>query len=61
MNQNLTEYIRRYISISETEIELFQSFLKPKKLKKKEFLLKEGGNLKIEIPYYERLYSSVLN
>ena len=42
MNQNLTEYIRRYISISEAEIELFQSYLKPKKLKKKEFLLKEG-------------------
>ncbi|MEE9364149.1 MAG: Crp/Fnr family transcriptional regulator [Cellulophaga sp.] len=42
MNQNLTEYIRRYISISEDEVALFQSYLMPKTLKKREFLLKEG-------------------
>lgn len=42
MNPNLIEYIKRYISISETEIDVFQSYLKPKKLKKKDFLLKEG-------------------
>jgi len=42
MNPNLTEYIKRYINISETEIELFQSYLRPIKLNKKEFLLKEG-------------------
>lgn len=42
MNDNLTKYIKRYISIPENEIASFQSYLKPKKLKKKEFLLKEG-------------------
>ncbi|NIJ46589.1 CRP-like cAMP-binding protein [Wenyingzhuangia heitensis] len=42
MNPNLIEYIRRYISISETEINAFQSYLIPKKIKKKEFLLKQG-------------------
>ena len=42
MNPNLIEYIGRYISISETEINVFQSYLKPKKIQKKEFLLKEG-------------------
>lgn len=42
MNPNLMEYIRRYISISETEINTFQSYLKSKKIKKKEFLLKQG-------------------
>lgn len=42
MNQNLTEYIRRYIDISVTEIDLFATFLKPKKVKKKEYLLLAG-------------------
>ncbi len=42
MNQNLTEYIKKYVAISKKEIDVFQSYLKPKKVKKKEFLLKEG-------------------
>ncbi len=42
MNPNLIEYIKRYVNISETEIDLFKSYLKPRILKKKEFLLKEG-------------------
>jgi len=42
MNPNLIEYIKRYVSISPTEIDLFNSYLKPRTLKKKEFLLKEG-------------------
>ena len=46
MNPNLISYIRKYITISETEIGIFQSFLKTKKLKKKEFLLKEGQTCK---------------
>ncbi|MCK8523486.1 Crp/Fnr family transcriptional regulator [Aquimarina sp. D1M17] len=42
MNPNLTEYIKRYVTFSEKENNLFQSYLKPIKLKKKEFLLKAG-------------------
>ncbi|WP_431164866.1 Crp/Fnr family transcriptional regulator [Tenacibaculum halocynthiae] len=42
MNSNLVEYIKRYISISDSEIELFQSHLKIKRVKKKGFLLNEG-------------------
>lgn len=42
MNSNLTEYISRYVSMSEMEIKVFQSYLKPLVLKKKEFLLKSG-------------------
>lgn len=42
MNPNLIEYIKRYVNISETEIDIFNSYLKSKTLKKKEFLLKEG-------------------
>lgn len=42
MNSNLTEYIRRYASFSETEIATFQSHLQVKKLKNKDFLLKPG-------------------
>jgi len=42
MNPNLTEYIKRYITISQTEIDLFNSYLKPRTLRKKDFLLKEG-------------------
>ncbi|MGH1336366.1 MAG: Crp/Fnr family transcriptional regulator [Aureispira sp.] len=38
----MIEYIKRYVKISETEIDLFKSYLKPRTLKKKEFLLKEG-------------------
>lgn len=46
MNINLCEYIERYVSFSETEIDIFSSYLKTKKLKKKEFLLKEGQTCK---------------
>ena len=42
MTPNLTEYIRRYVTISENEIKIFQSYLKSKRIKKKEFLLKAG-------------------
>ncbi len=42
MNPNLIEYIRRYISISDQEITIFQSYLKEKKIPKKEFILKQG-------------------
>ena len=40
MIPNLINYIKRYIKISESEINLFNSYLKPKKLNKKEYLLK---------------------
>jgi CRP-like cAMP-binding protein len=43
MHPNLIEYIRRYVSISETEINTFQSYLKASKIKKKAFLHKEGS------------------
>jgi len=42
MNPNLIEYIKRYIDISENEIDLFQTYLQPKRINKKEYLLKEG-------------------
>ncbi len=40
MNPNLIDYIRRYIEISEVEIDIFQTYLKPVKLNKKAYLLK---------------------
>ncbi len=46
MNPNLIEYIKRYIDISETEIELFHSFLQPRELKKNEYLLREEQQCK---------------
>lgn len=46
MNPNLIEYIKRYIDISQFEIDLFNLYLKPRILKKKEFLLKEGQTCK---------------
>lgn len=46
MIPNLISYIRKYVVISETEIDIFQSYLKTKKIKKKEFLLKEGQTCK---------------
>lgn len=46
MNSNLTDYIKRYVHFSTKEIEIFNSFLKLKKVKKKEFLLKEGQRCK---------------
>lgn len=42
MNPNLTKYIKRYVSISESENDIFQSYLKVKSLKKKAFLLEAG-------------------
>lgn len=42
MNQNLINYIRRYVPISEAEITIFESYLKPKRIQNKEYLLKEG-------------------
>lgn len=42
MHPNLIEYIKRYVSITEAEIAIFQTYLHSKKIKKKEFLLKEG-------------------
>jgi len=42
MNPNLIDYIRRYIEISETEIDLFQTYLIPTEIKKNEYLLKVG-------------------
>lgn len=42
IDPNLAEYIKRYISISDEELTLVASFLTPKKLKKKEYLLQEG-------------------
>lgn len=46
MNPNLIEYIKRYLPISQTEIDLFDLYLKPITLKKKAFLLKEGQTCK---------------
>ena len=42
MNANLANYIRRYIEISDQELDTFHSFLEPVEVKKKHFLLKEG-------------------
>jgi len=42
MHQELKDYIKRYIDISETELMVFQSYLIQKKIRKKEFLLREG-------------------
>ena len=42
MNPKLIHYIRRYIDISDDELDIFHSYLKPKLVQKKEFLLKEG-------------------
>lgn len=46
MNSNLSAYIRKYIEISETRDRVFQSFLKSKSFKKKEFLLAHGQTCK---------------
>ncbi|MFY0600877.1 MAG: Crp/Fnr family transcriptional regulator [Cyclobacteriaceae bacterium] len=42
MNTSLIDYIRRYIDLSDEECDLFHSFLKPRKIKKKEHLLQAG-------------------
>lgn len=41
-NDNLLEYIRRYIDISDSEFEWFQSYLNPITLHKKEHLIQNG-------------------
>ena len=46
MNSNLINYIRRYVDFSTEEADLFNSYLKLKKINKKEFLLKEGQTCK---------------
>lgn len=43
MNKNLSVYINRYVSFTEEELEIFQSYLIPKTVRKKEFILKEGN------------------
>ncbi|MEK6152128.1 Crp/Fnr family transcriptional regulator [Flavobacteriaceae bacterium 3-367] len=42
MHPDLLDYIQRYVDLSEEEIALFVSYLKPRNLKKKEFLLEAG-------------------
>ncbi|TPN82111.1 Crp/Fnr family transcriptional regulator [Aquimarina algicola] len=42
MNDNLAQYIKRYVDISKEEISLFQSYLVSKTFKKKEQLLQSG-------------------
>ncbi|WP_271768704.1 Crp/Fnr family transcriptional regulator [Aquimarina algiphila] len=42
MVNNLTEYVRNYIEISDEEMELFYQYLKVIKLKKKAYVLEEG-------------------
>jgi len=46
MNPNLIDYIKRYVDLSETEIGLFQTSLKLKRLMKKEYLFKAGKTCK---------------
>lgn len=46
MHPNLVEYIRRYISITDAELELFHSYLKPRTIKKKEHVLLAGETCK---------------
>lgn len=40
--QNLIEHLKKYISLTAEEIDLFSTFVKLKTIKKKEFLLREG-------------------
>lgn len=42
MIQDLVLHIRKYVSISDQEIEILESYIKPMNVKKKTFLLKEG-------------------
>jgi CRP-like cAMP-binding protein len=42
MNALLSDYIQRYISITEEELEIFDRFLQPIRVKKKGFLQQEG-------------------
>ncbi|MGB0871295.1 MAG: Crp/Fnr family transcriptional regulator [Flavobacteriales bacterium] len=42
MNHNLAEYIKRYVNLTEEQLEIFNSYLRPKTIAKKEFILEEG-------------------
>ena len=42
MNHNLAEYIKRYVNLTEEQLDVFQSYLRPKTIAKKEFILEEG-------------------
>ncbi|MEM7382535.1 MAG: Crp/Fnr family transcriptional regulator [Bacteroidota bacterium] len=42
MNAELTKYLRRYVTLSPEEDSLFQSYLTPVKLKRKEFAFEQG-------------------
>ncbi|WP_298532892.1 Crp/Fnr family transcriptional regulator [uncultured Algibacter sp.] len=42
MNPDLIAYIKRFVDISNEEIDIFNSYLKPKELSRKAFLLNEG-------------------
>lgn len=46
MNDILSTYIKRHIDITDYELELFHSYLTPKSIKKKDFLLQEGKTCK---------------
>ncbi|WP_411031480.1 Crp/Fnr family transcriptional regulator [Spongiimicrobium sp. 3-5] len=46
MNSHLSAYIRRYIDLTEEEDALFQSYLTPATLKKKEYVLQQGETCK---------------
>lgn len=43
MHQNLINHINRFVALTDEETEILTSYLKPKSLKKKEFLLIEGA------------------
>jgi len=42
MKQQLHNYLNRYVSFSETEVDMFYEVLTPKTFNKKDYLLKEG-------------------
>ncbi len=42
MKQQLHNYLNRYVTFSEEEVNLFYNYLTPKTFQKKEYLLKEG-------------------
>ena len=46
MNKELTNYIKRYVTISEEELAILSDCLRLKKIEKKEFLLSEGTTCK---------------
>ncbi len=42
MNQNLRDYVSRYIELTEDDLLTFESYLRPKHFKKKEYILRAG-------------------